>query len=128
MPEMRRLSTRPHKVLLIHAVVVGFEAGLECVAQQMGEDVVVICAHRLTNVDRAFDPARRWFDSTDDRLRALDLASKVGGGLWREAPLGWEDSQALVVFYDGVPNDTPPILWKFGQYEQRNWIPLFPRS
>jgi hypothetical protein len=38
-------------------------------------------------------------------------------------PLGYEDSQALVAFDHGTPNNSLPILWS-----QRNgWYPIFPR-
>ncbi|OOV25059.1 hypothetical protein BXU11_16035 [Flavobacterium sp. LM5] len=37
-------------------------------------------------------------------------------------PLGYGNSQALIVFAYNVPNNTLPIIWS-----SRNWIPLYPR-
>lgn len=38
-------------------------------------------------------------------------------------PLGFERSQALIVFEHTVPNNTLPIIWS----SKNNWIPLYPR-
>lgn len=38
-------------------------------------------------------------------------------------PLGYKNSQSLIVFEHTVPNNTLPIFWS----TQNNWIPLFPR-
>lgn len=37
-------------------------------------------------------------------------------------PLGYNNSQALIVFAYNVPNNTLPIIWS-----NKNWIPLYPR-
>lgn len=62
------------------------------------------------------------------RERAMRLADEIGSQLEKRHPLGYEDSQALVVFPDTVPNNTLPILYKQGRkYQGRDWIPLFRR-
>lgn len=37
-------------------------------------------------------------------------------------PLGYDNSQALIVFAYNTPNNTLPIIWS-----SKNWIPLYPR-
>ena len=39
-------------------------------------------------------------------------------------PLGFNNSQSLVVFAHSVPNNTLPIIWS----SKNNWQPLFPRT
>lgn len=39
-------------------------------------------------------------------------------------PLGYGNSQSLIVFEHSVPNNTLPIIWS----SKRSWIPLYPRS
>lgn len=38
-------------------------------------------------------------------------------------PLGYKDSQSLIVFAHSVPNNTLPIIWS----SKGTWIPLYPR-
>ena len=60
--------------------------------------------------------------------RARELAYRYGSMLERKQPLGWKDSQALVVFYNTVPNNSLPILYKTGLVNHEvPWYPLFPR-
>ena len=39
-------------------------------------------------------------------------------------PLGYDNSQALIVFAHAVPNNTLPIIWS----SKGKWFPLYPRS
>ncbi len=119
------------KALLIYAVVVGYEAGLGYIEEQMGSDVTVVCTRRLTESDKAFAPNSALFASTDERLRAKRIAETVGVALEKKQPLGYEDSQSLVVLHDNVPNNTLPILYKDKEgsvYRGKPWKALFPRS
>lgn len=117
------------RIILVYAGIVGYEKGIEFLEDQVGEDLNVVCAHRLTESDKAFSPDAGLFGSVDDRLRAREIAHRIGSVLEKKHPLGWEDSEALVVFYDSVPNNTLPILCKDGPlYRGQPWRALFPRS
>jgi hypothetical protein len=120
-----RPGWRDH-VTLVYATVAGLEAGLEILKDGFGKDVLVVCAHALSDTDRAFHPNSGLYDF-GERERAREIAHRFGALLEQKHPLGYEDSQALVVFYDTVPNNTLPILWKSGSVGDREWRPLFPR-
>lgn len=48
----------------------------------------------------------------------------------RIKPLGYKNSQALVIFEYGVPNNTLPIIWESKRInaEGKTWVPLFSRN
>jgi hypothetical protein len=120
-----------NRVLLIYAAIVGFESGLQHIEDEFSSLVSVVCTHRLTDADKAFHEENNLFSSVDERLRARKIASDIGLKLEKKHPLGWEDSQALVVFPETVPNNTLPILYKDkggSVYEGKPWKALFRRS
>jgi len=117
------------KVLVVYASVVGYEDGIGFVQAQMGDDAIVICLDTLSNSDKAFDQQNAIFSTFEERERALEIAKRIGTVLEPKWPLGWENSEALVVFPENIPNNSLPILYKEGRkYQERPWTPLFPRS
>jgi len=77
----------------------------------------------LDESNRAFSENNDLFKSSGERLKANDLAFKFGERLEKNHPLGYSDSQSLVVFERSCPNNTLPIIWK----ENKKWSPLFRR-
>lgn len=61
--------------------------------------------------------------------RYREFCYKYGNLLYRRWPLGYENSQALIVFAHATPNNTLPIIWSDSNIEGRSnaWYPLFPR-
>ena len=64
-----------------------------------------------------------------------NLALKYGQMLHKESetrikPLGYKNSQALIAFEYGVPNNTLPIIWENKSVRRtgRSWVPLFSRN
>ena len=47
--------------------------------------------------------------------------------LKKERSLGYGNSQKLIVFFYNTPTSTLPIFWKKGNYNGKEWKPLFPR-
>lgn len=58
-----------------------------------------------------------------------EFCYKYGELLYRRGPLGYENSQALIVFNHAAPNNTLPIIWSDSHIAGRStaWYPLFPR-
>ena len=134
--QLAKLTSRLHqiprwgdRVLFIYATVVGFEKGMKCIEEHIGQEIIVLSYKVLTEADRAFSPENSIFDTAEERNRAREIAHRIGSVLEKDNPLGWENSQALVVFPDNIPNNTLPIFYKQGvEYNGQLWRPLFPRA
>ena len=61
--------------------------------------------------------------------RFREFCYKYGKLLYHSGPLGYENSQALIVFNHATPNNTLPIIWSNSHIAGRStaWYPLFPR-
>lgn len=78
----------------------------------------------LGEEDRCFAKLPNRFGTEAHRARAEDIATSYGRRLQRRAPLGYKNVRSLVVFDEGCPNGTLPILWD----DSGDWRPLFPRN
>jgi len=117
------------RVLPIYATIVGFDDGIAFIESKIDSEVVLLTFKHLTANDKAFSEENNLFQTADERMQAYEIAYKIGKVLEKRHPLGWEDSQALVVFPDSVPNNTLPIFYKDGiEYNGKPWRALFPRS
>ena len=117
------LETRPK---LVYIALAGFVAGkqvIEATAEDIGVDLTVHLCDPLDESDRLFSASSSAFQDTSEREKARVLASAVGERLVRRHPLGYGDSEAAVVFDEGCPNNSLPVLWE----KSREWTPLFPR-
>jgi len=107
--------------------VCGFETGRHYVEEHLSSDVPEIRVHFCDSFDQSsacFGDQSKVFTDQNERSKARDIAEKKGVLLCKPAPLGYSDSQALVVFSHNCPNNTLPILWE----KNREWIPLFRRD
>ena len=86
-------------------------------------DAVVHFCDLLGEEYRVFSDRSRVFPDPYDRDRAKEIAERQGVVLFQEHPLGYGNSQALVVFADHCPNNSLPILWS----TRNGWPTLFPR-
>ncbi|MCY9733589.1 hypothetical protein M5X00_00250 [Paenibacillus alvei] len=78
--------------------------------------------------DKAFSDSGSPFGYRKNRTILREMCYEYGKGLCIirgvDSPLGYRNSQALVTFSYGTPNNSLPILWS----DRQNWYPLFPRS
>jgi hypothetical protein len=106
--------------------VAGFQDGkarLESRLEQLRLPVKVHLCDPLDETARCFSDRSAVFADPMDRQRAKDIAYRLGHKLEKNAPLGYGDCQAMVVFESSCPNNSLPILWK----EEKDWFPLFRR-
>ena len=113
-------------VRIIVIAVAGFAHSrrhIERFIKQSGLDADVHFCDELGPEDQAFSEVSRAFADPNERERAKQAAEAMGMKVEPRDPLGYRNTQALVVFYDSCPNNTLPIFWS----QKGGWAPLFPR-
>lgn len=116
-------------ILVVVGVICGLRSGVEKVLQVIDSGefpfrVELKVCDVLDEGDRAFSQVSQLFDE-GDKHKAQVMARKYGSKLQSRHPLGYADSQLLVVFKDNCPNNTLPIIWCTG--ENPKWVPIFKR-
>lgn len=99
------------------AVVTMFQAKAKI--EQICPSIKIVSEFRT----KAFDETHSVFNATKSAQRLLDFSSRYGNRIY-SPPLGYKDSQALVVFSHSTPNNTLPIIW----VDKPGWKPLYPRK
>ena len=123
---------RKQQLMVFVTAVCGLRRGLEKVKTvvdnaSLSAQVRVVVGDLLDETDQCFSDQSGVFSSSQDRNEARSIAKKYGTELDGNQPLGYDDSQLLVVFHDNCPNNTLPILWK-ESISKPKWKPLFQRS
>ena len=121
---LRKANDRDIRVVVL--AVVGFDQGhteiKEFIRRERLDAEVYFC-DQLGDEYKAFSDRSRVLQDPADRERAREAAERKGVTLFPEHPLGYLESQALVVFSDHCPNNSLPILWS----NRNGWPALFPR-
>lgn len=129
-PLRRLLVKLPHARLWI-GIIVGFDMALRDAHRAIGEygSRVTVTPYRLlTEQDKCFSDTTRIFANPATRSKVKEFCLQAARMHYPELPrnlrLGFNDTAALVVFYDTVPNNSLPIIW----HNEGTWLPLFPAS
>lgn len=129
-PVPRLLAKLPHARLWI-GIIVGFEVAFRDALRAIGEHesrVKVTPYKLLTEQDKCLSDTSRIFADPETREKVmqfcLQAASKHYPSLSHNLRLGFNDTAALVVFHDTVPNNSLPIIW----HNEGTWFPIFPAS
>lgn len=91
----------------------------------------VICEHILSDEERAFNDNSFVFKNSEIRGRLKSICEKYGRTLYPKHPLGYDDSQSLLVFPHNTPNNTLPIFWASENNEKATgvrWNPIWERQ
>lgn len=73
---------------------------------------------------KAFNKGNSPFGGYVRMKQMRDFCYKYGNKLCKKMPLGYKNTQSLVIIEHSSPNDSLPILW----YNNKSWKPLAPRS
>jgi hypothetical protein len=114
---------------IFYAAVFAFQSGLTRVRSDAGF-TEVLCGHLISDEERAFTDDTAVFPDPVVRERVKQLALGYGQRLYRRHPLGYDHSQALLVFPHNTPNNTLPIIWAGPDNEKtptEAWNPLWQR-
>ncbi|UUC48220.1 ATP-binding protein [Pseudomonas citronellolis] len=120
---------KERNILVVVGVICGLSSGLTKLEEFTTSGVlkfetIVHSSDILAESDKAFSTSACYFSSMGELMFAKATARKYGAILQNRHPLGYGDSELLVVFKDNCPNNTLPIFWASSQ----NWTPLFKRG
>lgn len=87
-----------------------FEDGLKKVEESSCFKGIIPCK-RLSEEYKAFSPNSQIFPNQETRERLKEMCEKYGRQLYPEHPLGYDNSQALIVLPHNTPNNTLPVIW-----------------
>lgn len=119
------IAARNIKVVI--AAVCGLESGKENIEKMKSEvsfKFEIYTCDTLNDSDRCFADKSSFFEDASEKRKAKEIARKYGIKLQKRQPLGFDEGQLLVVFFDTCPNNSLPILW---YSSEASWIPLFRR-
>ena len=119
-------SLNRNGVRIIVIALAGFDSAqgkIQSFIEQSELDAKVYFCDPFGDEHRAFSETSRAFLNPAERERAREIAEDKGVQLDNKQPLGYGNTQSLVVFSDSCPNNTLPILWA----DKKGWTPIFPR-
>jgi len=93
-----------------YVALLAFEKGFNEVKEKACFEKVIVFS-KLSEEYRAFSPESQVFPEHETRQRLQRMCKKYGEDLFPKHPLGYDDSQALIVFPHNTPNNTLPIIW-----------------
>lgn len=120
---------REKNILIIIGVISGLTKAIENVENlilKVNLNIKLKVCDIISEEDKVFSDSNDFFESPQERENTLTLARKYGSKLQSRHPLGYNNSQLLVVFKDNCPNNTLPILW--ASSNKPKWTPLFKRG
>lgn len=119
------LANRGIKV--VPAFICGFEEGLEqinSIAEGFSFEVDPYISDILMKSDQCFSEESDIFEQSEEFVKAREIAYKYGTILLPNMPLGYQDNQLLIAFFETCPNNSLPILWA---EQPPKWTALFRR-
>lgn len=128
--EFARQNFKNIKIDIYYAALLAFKEGYDKVKQSnCFKDVIVHTP--LSDEYRAFSSNSQVFTDKETRKRIKRLCRKYGKLLFPKHPLGYDNSQALIVFPHNTPNNTLPIIWASSNNEKMEgqvWHPVWERK
>ena len=113
-----------------YIALLGFENGINTIKTNTEFTNIIVYNH-LSNQQMAFDDKSYFFKDRVQRDEIKKLCQKYGEILYPKHPLGYDDSQALIVFCYNTPNNTLPVIWANHRSESnpaRPWHPVWARE
>lgn len=116
-------------ILVVVGVICGLSDGIEMLnakATQFKFRLEIEVCDIITDDDKVLSETTQIFSSQEGLVAAKELCRKYGTRIHKQHPLGFKNSQLLVVFKDNCPNNTLPIIWETSNNPK--WVPLFKRG
>ncbi len=108
----------------------GLEKGISYI-EKNAKFKMVIVGEEITDEEMAFTDNSEVFNKEEKEI-IKPICEKYGKLLYKDYPLGYDDTQALIVFPHNTPNNTLPIIWASNDNEasivEKQWSPLWNRK
>lgn len=120
---------KKRNILVIVGVICALSDGIDLINSQLSKfdfNIKLKACDIITSSDKAFSDESNIFSDNIELSNALTIARKYGVKLQKLQPLGFNNSQLLIVFKDNCPNNTLPIFWETSSNPM--WNPLFKRG
>lgn len=109
--------------------LLGLKRGITYIQENAGFKLVA-AGTELSDEEMSFTPNSQVFTKEEQDI-LKPICQKYGKILYEKYPLGYDNTQALIVFPHNTPNNTLPIIWASEKNEARDskkiWSPLFER-
>lgn len=110
--------------------LLGLQEGISYIKSN-AEFQAVVAGQILTDEEMAFSENSYVF-TEKERDIIKPICEKYGSQLFKKHPLGYDNTQALIVFPHNTPNNTLPIIWASNDNEtstgEIQWRPLWNRK
>lgn len=115
-----------------YIALLGFEDGIQKIKKDASFESLLVCKH-LSDEQMAFSDNSFVFKKSKKKSEVKALCLKYGKELYPNHPLGYDNSQALIVLPYNTPNNTLPVIWAGSKSESeptanRVWYPIWPRK
>jgi orotate phosphoribosyltransferase-like protein len=122
------LSNKPAKCYYFS--LLGLQDGISKINKEAGFEATIV-GEILTDEQMAFSENSCVFTGKERDI-IKPICEKYGDQLFKKYPLGYDDTQALIVFPHNTPNNTLPIIWASNDNETSTakilWSPLWNRK
>ncbi|MEC4091690.1 primase-helicase family protein [Pseudoalteromonas rubra] len=122
---LKNARARCHYVALL-----GFENGQENIRRDTNFNSLLVI-RTLYDECMAFSDNSQVFTTQEEKELVKAVCLEWGKKLYPAHPLGYDDSQALIVMPHNTPNNTLPVVWAgpdSESYEKQPWHPVWPRK
>lgn len=124
--ELKEILQRKNLIIFL-GVICGYDKAKKAIQtfiEENGLKTEVFFSKILDESDHCFSEYSKVFPLVTERNHAKSICLQIGEKLIINNPLGYGNTQSLVVFPNACPNNNLPILWK----ETDSWMPLFKRQ
>jgi len=118
---LQKITENNKHVVFHYLVLFGLTNGISRIKKETTLNLIVV--NELDDSQKVFSDESGYFKESEDneKKEAMKMCVKHGNRIYSDVtPLGYGDSQLLLGFEHGIPDNTLPIIWS-----TKGWFPIF---
>lgn len=118
---LQKITENNKHVVFHYLVLFGLTDGISKIKKETTLNLIVV--NELDDSQKVFSDESGYFKESEDheKRKAMTMCIKHGKKIYSDIqPLGYGDSQLLLGFEHGIPDNTLPIIWS-----TKKWFPIF---